>query len=110
MGRLVFITIEKLLEMQANEEKFKLVEVLPEEVFREGHIPGAINIPLDGNFKSLAEKYLEKMDVIVVYCASYGCLASTKAVEILLEMGYEHTLDFKAGKRWWKHSGLVLEK
>jgi len=110
MGKLIFITIERLLEMQANEEKFKLVEVLPEQVYNEGHIPGAINIPLDSNFESLVEKYLEKKDIIVVYCASYGCQASTKAAEKLLEMGYENTLDFKAGKRWWKHSGLVLEK
>ena len=59
MTKIIFITIEKLLEMQANEEKFKLVEVLSEENFKEGHIPGAINIPLD-KFDTLVDKYLEK--------------------------------------------------
>ena len=109
MGKIIFITIEKLLEMQANDEKFKLVEVLPEKNFKDGHIPGAINIPL-GMFGSLVDKYLEKEDTIVVYCASYSCQASTMAAQKLLEMGFEHTVDFKAGKRWWVHSGFGLEK
>lgn len=109
MGKIIFITIEKLLEMQANDEKFKLVDVLPEENFNDGHIPGAINIPL-GKFDSLVDKYLAKEDTIVVYCASYSCHASTMAAQKLLEMGYEHVVDFKAGKRWWVHSGFGLEK
>jgi rhodanese-related sulfurtransferase len=95
--------------MNANEEKFTLVDVLSEESYKEGHIPGAINIPL-GNLEPLAERYLDRKDTIVVYCGSYSCQASTKATKKLLEMGYENTLDFKAGKRGWQHAGLKLEK
>lgn len=109
MDKIIFVTIEKLLEMQANDDKFKLVEVMPEESYKEGHIPGAINIPL-GKLEFLAGKYLEKKEIIVVYCTSYSCQASTKATRKLLEMGYENAVDFKAGKRWWQHSGLELEK
>ena len=109
MKKLTFITIERLLEMNANDEKFTLVDVLSEESYKDGHIPGAINIPL-GNLESLAERYLDRKDTIVVYCGSYSCQASTKATKKLLEMGYENTLDFKAGKRGWQHAGLELEK
>jgi len=109
MKKLTFITIERLLEMNANEEKFTLVDVLSEESYKEGHIPGAINIPL-GNLEPLAERYLDRKDTIVVYCGSYSCQASTKATKKLLEMGYENTLDFKAGKRGWQHAGLKLKK
>ena len=109
MKKIILITIEKLLEMKVNSEKFKLVEVLSEESYNEGHIPGAINIPLD-ELVSLGNKFLEKNDVIVVYCGSYRCQRSTKAAIILLELGYENTLEFKAGKRGWVHSGLKLEK
>jgi rhodanese-related sulfurtransferase len=109
MKKLTFITIERLLEMNANEEKFTLVDVLSEESYKEGHIPGAINIPL-GNLEPLAERYLDRKDTIVVYCGSYSCQASTKATKKLLEIGYENTLDFKAGKRGWQHAGLKLEK
>ena len=47
MARIRFISIEILLEMKANKENFKLIEVLKEDNYKKGHIPGAINIPLD---------------------------------------------------------------
>lgn len=109
MPKIEFITLENLLEMSANEEKFRLVEVLSEENFKNGHIPGAINLPLD-KLEVLAKEHLGKTDTIVVYCGSYACQASTRAAKKLLEMGYEKTLDFKAGKKGWSNAGLKLEK
>lgn len=109
MRKLKFITMEDLLEMLENKEHFKLVEVLAKEEYNKGHIPGAINIPLD-ELETLAKRRLKKTDNIVVYCASYSCHASTKAAKKLLDLGYNHILDFKGGKRWWQHAGLELEK
>ena len=108
LPKVKFITIENLLEMKTNNEKFKLIEVLPEEEFEKGHIPGAINLPLD-NLETIAKSRLKKNDKIVVYCGSYACQASTKAATTLLKMGYKKTLDFKAGKKGWLHTGLALE-
>ncbi len=112
MSRIKFISIEKLLEMQANDQDFKLVDVLSEKNFNESHILGAINIPFDDSRseETLAKEGITKDDTIVVYCASYACQKSTKATKKLLEMGYEKTFDFKAGKRGWCHAGLQLEK
>ena len=101
--------MEDLLEMFENKERFKLVEVLAKEEYDKGHIPGAINIPLD-ELETLAKQKLRKTDTIVVYCASYACHASTKAARRLLDLGYQHILDFKGGKRWWQHSGFELKK
>ncbi|MBI2654388.1 rhodanese-like domain-containing protein [Candidatus Woesearchaeota archaeon] len=109
MKKIKFIAIEQLLEMIENKENFKLVEVLKEEGYKEGHIPGAINIPVD-NLKEMAPKQLEKTDAIVVYCASYQCHASTNAARILLDMGYNKVLDFKASKKGWVDAGFELEK
>lgn len=109
MSKLKFITMETLLEMLENKEKFKLVEVLAKEEYDKGHIPGAINIPLE-ELEKLAKQKLKKTDEIIVYCASYACHASTKAARKLLELGYSRTLDFKGGKRWWQHAGLELEE
>jgi rhodanese-related sulfurtransferase len=109
MRKLQFITMEKLLEMFENKEHFKLVEVLAKEEYWKGHIPGAINIPLD-KLETFAKQELTKTETIVVYCAGYTCHSSTKAARELLELGYENILDFKGGKRWWQHAGLELEK
>ena len=95
--------------MKANKEGFRLVEVLPEDDYKSGHIPGSVNIPLE-KLEAQAPKKLDKDDTVIVYCASYSCQASTKATQRLLELGYTKTLDFKAGKRGWTHSGLELEK
>jgi rhodanese-related sulfurtransferase len=109
MAKLKFITLEDLLEMLTNNEDFKLVEVLASEEYKEGHIPGAINLPLKELEKGAGQK-LKKTEKIVVYCESYTCHASTKAAKKLLESGYKEVLDFKGGKRWWRHAGLELEK
>ena len=109
MPKIKLITIEQLMEMDVNREKFKLVEVLSEESYKQGHIPGAINIPLD-KLSGLAKKRLKKTDTIVVYCANYGCHASTKAAQQLLSMEYKKTVDFKAGKQGWVDAGFELEK
>jgi rhodanese-related sulfurtransferase len=78
--KIKFITLENLLEMFANKEKFRLVEVLSEENFKNGHIPGAINLPFD-KLEVLAKEHLEKTDTIVVYCGSYACQTSTRAAK-----------------------------
>ncbi len=109
MVKIKFITIEQLMEMMVNNQKFKLVEVLGKEHYKEGHIPGAINLPID-HLKRLIPKHLKKSDTIVVYCASYACHASTTAAELLLQMGYKKTLDFKGSKKHWVNCGLELEK
>ena len=109
MAKVKFIPIESVLEMQENNEDFKLVEVLKEQSYREGHIPGAINIPVD-NLKNEAPKQLKITDRIVVYCGSYQCHASTNAARILLEMGYSNVFDFKGGKKTWVDQGFELEK
>lgn len=71
LPKLIFITLEKLLEMRVNNKEFKLVEVLSEDSYNEGHIPGAINIPYN-KIESMKDEYLKKTDTIVVYCANYS--------------------------------------
>lgn len=107
--RLKFISAEQLLEMMENGDKFKLVEVLSKESYEKGHISGAINMPVD-KIESLAPKMLKKSDIIVVYCASYQCHASTNAARMLIKMGYKRVMDYKAGKQGWIDSGFELAK
>ena len=109
MKKIKFMSIEQLLEMIENNEKFKLVEVLGEDSFKQGHIPGAVNIPVDQLGKSAKNK-LKKTDRIVVYCAGYTCHASTNAAKILLNMGYKNVFDFKGSKKAWVDAGFELER
>ena len=80
-----------------------------EDSYKDGHIPNAINIPVD-NLERYVSKKLKKTDTIVVYCASYSCHASTNAAKALLEIGYKNVMDFKGGKKTWVDAGFELEK
>ena len=106
--KLHFITIEKLLEMKTNEVPFRLVDVLPSQSYKEGHIPDAVSIPSE-EIAQEAEAMLNKTDTIVTYCAGYTCAASTVAAAKLIDLGYKRVLDFKAGKKAWKEAGFDLE-
>ena len=109
-ARVSFITIETLLEMMENKDIFKLVEVLSEEDYAKGHIPGAVNIPTDQIAERAPKELPDKNEAIVTYCASYKCHASTEAARKLTDMGYTKVLDYKASKKGWEAAGMPLQK
>ncbi len=104
-----FIPLEELLEMHENGEPYVLVDVLEPDAYAEGHIPDAVSLPA-GEIESRAAEVLpDKKKLIVTYCASYMCHASTDAARKLMSMGYR-VLDYKAGKKGWAAAGLPLQK
>jgi rhodanese-related sulfurtransferase len=48
----------------------QVVEVLPEEDYRELHLPGAVNIPLK-ELDAETTRGLDKSNPVVVYCWDY---------------------------------------
>lgn len=81
----------ELLQKMENEE-VTVIDVRPEQEFDEGHIAGALNIPV--------ERLEEKLDdlpadqEIVAYCRGPFCVFADQAVDLLKEKGYTaHRLD-----------------
>jgi rhodanese-related sulfurtransferase len=105
MNKLRLLSLEGLLEMKLNEEPFQLVEVLPAEQYRDRHIPGAVNLPLE-ELSETAGSRLEPGMTVVVYCGSYSCPASTRAARRLTKLGFPDVLDYKGGKHGWAAAGL----
>ncbi len=106
------ITAEQLKDMLDAGEPFKLINVLPEHTFRQEHIPGSINLPVeDENFLHRVQERIgaDKGYPIVVYCASTECDASPKAGQILDEAGFTNIMDFEAGTAGWKDAGYPIE-
>ena len=83
---------------------FTLVDVRDAEEFREGHIPGAINIPV-AEFAAKSEG-LDKEKKIIVYCNSGG--RSYNAYRKLMKLGYADIN--QAIFADWKDAGLPVEK
>jgi rhodanese-related sulfurtransferase len=64
------ISTEDLKAKLDHMDSIKVVETLAPERYREGHIPGALNIPPE-QIKELAPQLLPDKDAeIVTYCAS----------------------------------------
>lgn len=106
--KLKFLSKEGLFELMENRENFTLVEVLSKEDYDKGHLPMAVNIPVD-KLEALAPAMLpDKQQRIVVYCSDFLCTASTGAARFLQSMGYVNVLDYKGGKDDWTKAGLPL--
>jgi rhodanese-related sulfurtransferase len=104
------ILASELKELLASETDLVLIDVLSEDSFGKGHVPGAINVPINEEFVSkVSEKVSNKDTHIVVYCSSKQCGASPAAAKQLTEAGFSNVSDYEDGIQGWKDSGYKLE-
>jgi rhodanese-related sulfurtransferase len=61
------ISREELKEKMDRGDEFVLLDVLEEPYYRHSHLPGAINLPVDG-IERAPEVVTDKDAEIVVYC------------------------------------------
>jgi ArsR family transcriptional regulator len=83
-----------------------VLDVRPQDEFELGHLPGAVNIPVDELKRRLAE--LPKKQEIVAYCRGPYCVFSFEAVAILRRRGYT-VRRLEEGFPEWKAAGLAIE-
>lgn len=78
-----------------------------ETAFREGHIPGAINVP----FQDLeaGRHRLEGYGVLVVYGRDYGDPLAEGMSKRLIELGFDNVRTLRGGLRAWKEAGNSVE-
>jgi ArsR family transcriptional regulator len=82
-----------------------VLDVRPEDEFRQGHVRGALNIPLSQLERRLAE--LPSDREIVAYCRGPWCVLSFEAVATLRERGYR-ARRLEDGFPEWKVAGLPV--
>ena len=86
-----------------------VAEILGPQYFARGHLPGALNLPLEGLAERAAQLLPDKRASLVVYCASSTCQNSDIAQRKLRSLGYQDVRVFKGGKAAWQEAGLTLE-
>jgi rhodanese-related sulfurtransferase len=86
-----------------------VVEALPEDVYAQGHLPGAVNIR-PRHSEELAPQLLPDLDTsVVVYCGSATCDASLRVAQRLTDMGYRNVHRYTGGKQDWVDAGLPID-
>ena len=83
-----------------------VLDVRPAEEFASGHVPGALNIPLDELARRLRE--LPKGKEVIAYCRGPFCLMSFEAVQLLRKRGMK-ARRLRDGMPEWRISGLPVE-
>jgi rhodanese-related sulfurtransferase len=82
-----------------------VLDVRPEDEFQQGHLPGALNIPLAQLERRLAE--LPPDREIVAYCRGPWCVLSFEAVAALRQRGFQ-ARRLEDGFPEWKVAGLPI--
>ncbi|MCD4715008.1 MAG: rhodanese-like domain-containing protein [Clostridiales bacterium] len=92
------INAEVAMEMMSSGDDFILVDVRTQEEYDEGHIEGALLLPLD-QLETLSEEQLTDKDAtILVYCRSGN--RSAQASQLLVDLGYQNVYDFGGIVDW----------
>jgi rhodanese-related sulfurtransferase len=86
-----------------------ILEVLPEEDYRKGHLPGALSVPLEHVADLVPELVADRDMEVIVYSAHSQCNDGRRAAKELEALGYTNVRSYDAGKRDWIDHGLPLE-
>lgn len=84
-----------------------VLDVRPEEEYAAGHLPGAINVPIEKLQRFLSK--LPKRREVVAYCRGPYCLMSFEAVEQLRKRGFK-AKRLENGFPEWRAAGLPVER
>ena len=84
-----------------------VLDVRPAEEYAAGHLPGAINVPVEKLESFLAK--LPKRKEVVAYCRGPYCLMSFEAVQKLRKRGFK-AKRLENGFPEWRAAGLPVER
>jgi len=102
------IDVAELFERLHGSAPPLVAEILGPQYFASGHLPGALNLPLEGFAERALQALPSKAQEVVVYCASATCQNSDIAARKLLSLGYQDVRVFRGGKAAWRDAGHPL--
>jgi len=99
LGFLGRLGIKQITPKELDQKKgMMLLDVRPGKEYEQGHIPGAVHVPLADVGDKV--KKLKKDKDLVVYCRSGN--QSIWAIKRLMGMGYKNLYNLKGGYSAWK--------
>jgi rhodanese-related sulfurtransferase len=98
------ISRDELLE-RARNGRLTVLDTRPAQEYAQGHLPGAVSIPIDELPQRLAE--LPTEGTIVAYCRGGYCAFAYEAVRALTSHGY-HAIRLADGILEWRLTGLPI--
>ena len=101
------VDVEEFDKLRGNKENVVL-DVRTASEFKAGHIPGAVNIDVNGaDFDTQVSK-LDKSKTYLVHCAAG--VRSARACKRLETVGFKELYDLAPGFKGWEKAGKPVEK
>lgn len=104
------ISLKQFEQLRA-EKDVVVVDVRSPAEFEEGHIAGAVNIPITPDKPTAFDEQVGKLDKdkrVLVHCAVGG--RSKRAVARMEKLGFQNLSDFAGGMAEWEEAGKPVEK
>ena len=92
------ISQEEAKRIMEEETDYLIIDVRTEEEFKEGHIPGALNIPNETIIDARPSQLPDSTQVLLIYCRSGN--RSRQAAQKLADMGYVNVYEFGGINTW----------
>jgi rhodanese-related sulfurtransferase len=89
-----------------NREKAVVIDVCSADEFAQGHIKGAVNVPLDELETRLDKAVKNKSNPVILVCAAGA--RSKRAQALAQKLGYEKVHSLQGGLKAWKEANLPV--
>ena len=89
------LNYKEVLDIIKQSKNAKLIDVRSIQEYEEGHLDGAICIPLYELSSKIIDKIQDKDNIIILYCSSG--IRSLKGKKILDNLGYRNIYNLKGG-------------
>ena len=110
--RLAFTTGNHELDVLLKDAKapaYQVVDVRAADDFAQGHVPGAVNLPMPKwDIRRHVEATLRKDATLYVYCYSPTCHLAARAAASLAAAGYR-VVEVEGGWSSWVEGGYPVE-
>jgi rhodanese-related sulfurtransferase len=100
------IDVDRVIELV--DQGAVLVDALPESIYRQEHLPRAINVPLE-QFEADAVADLDRSRPLITYCFDQHCDLSSRAAHRFELEGFGEVYDLIGGRAAWTALGLPTE-
>lgn len=101
-----YVVVNDLERLLSKDCTVTLVDARTAEEFDEGHVPGAINVPIADLTEFAASRDKTDGGLVVTMCGSTG--RGEKAAEILRSHSVENVRVLEGGLKAWREKGLLV--
>lgn len=89
------VSYEEAIDIMCKTPRVTLIDVRSEQEYKEGHLPGAISIPVYDLASNIGKTVMCRDDVIILYCQMGA--RSKRAAKILADLCYTNVYVIKGG-------------